>query len=94
MYVFGGVIALIDAIMLTFKLPHNAFKSNPKAKIDFIGSGILAVSLVLIILGLTYITGNEWPLWLTIVMTLLGITLFCFFFYYNMKITKNPIFAP
>lgn len=66
---------------------------NKNAKIDFIASLLLTVGLVCVIIGLSSIGGNSFmPLYACIIVVILGFAILVFFFYYNAKLAKNPMF--
>lgn len=70
-------------------MPYDKFPRNPKAKIDFLGSIILAIGLVCIIIGLSSLSGDSFmPVYACIIVVVLGVAIVVFFFYYNAKLSK------
>lgn len=74
-------------------LPYDVFPRNLKVKIDYLGSIILAVALICIIIGLSSLSGDGFmPVYACIIVIVIGVAIGVFFFYYNAKLTKYPIF--
>jgi len=93
MYFLAGIMGLIELVLLLIKLPFKKFPKNKKAKIDYIGSLLLTIGLLSIIVGLTSLGGTGFiPIYGCIILVIGGLGILIFYFYYNAKLSKSPIF--